>query len=1021
MSRPTQRNEEHRLESKKRSTRILVPVIIFTAVSGSLAASQTLAAEDAILESPREIHVVHDVDVVVVGGTTSAVAAAVEAAEAGASVFLAAPRPYLGEDVCATGRLWLEPNEEPSHPLAKDLFQPGCWSTPMHVKRTLDQALLDASVEFLYGCVVTDVLRDDRGRPAGIIMANRAGRQAVVAKVVIDATNRATVARLSGAAFRPYPKGPRVFRRVIVGGRPASKEGSDVRRVKAEAGDKGYPVHEVTLRIPMVDGGYRSFAEAEQRAIDGTFDQKQVDASEFLFQVPPDAMHGRMSLAGEWSGAEKADLDAFMPKGVQRLYVLGGCADVPRDVAERLLRTGGMMEIADRIGAAAAAEARAAGKPKSVRVPSQTGNAEYAGEVRESLGGVRPVQEGLATVRSGRRTLPVFGRYDVVVIGGGTSGAPAGIAAARQGARTLIVEYLHGLGGLGTIGMVSRAFMGNRCGFYSECLEGETALSAAVLIEGRREWLRRQARSAGAEIWTGVLGCGAVVRDGRVIGAVVATPDGRGVVLAKVIIDATGNADIAAAAGAECIVTVGDSAGVQGAGLPARDLGVSLRNTDFTLVDDADVVDYWRLYVYAKDIYGNAYDLGQLPQTRERRRIVGDAFITPIDILNGRTYPDTIVQPRAYFDNHGYRVHALVVARSPGRQQFSANVPYRCLLPKDLEGLLVIGIGLSAHRDAMGVLRMQPDMQNQGYAAGLAAAMAASAAVPLRQVDVRMLQRRLVEKGILTKETPTQEDSYPISAEEVASAVEAFLSEEDTTKAIAPLARILARPEAAVPILRNAHQRWPASDEAAVRAAEALAILGDASGVQTLIDAIDAQEGFDEGYHLKSLGDIRDSRMDSLIIALGRTRDRRALPALLKKIPHIRGDTPFSHIRAMTVALESLGDPAAAPAIAKQMTRNQGSRNGRPVNMLGNAVTTIEEARRLATRTVRSKAYERKMALRELLLARALYRCGDHEGLGEKVLREYACDFRGHLARHAQAVLKQGRGPSPPPPVNAPR
>jgi hypothetical protein len=371
----------------------------------------------------------------------------------------------------------------------------------------------------------------------------------------------------------------------------------------------------------------------------------------------------------------------------------------------------------------------------------------------------------------------------------------------------LIVEYLHGLGGLGTIGMVSRAFMGNRCGFYTECLEGETGLAAAVLIEGRREWLRRQARTAGAEIWTGVLGCGAVLRDNRVVGAVVATPDGRGVVLAKVIIDATGNADIAAAAGAECIVTVGDSAGVQGAGLPARDLGVSLRNTDFTLVDDADLVDRWRLYVYGKEIYGDAYDLGQLPQTRERRRIVGDAFVTPIDILNGRTYPDTIVQPRAYFDNHGYRVHPLVVARSPGRQQFSANVPYRCLLPKNLEGLLVIGIGLSAHRDAMGVLRMQPDMQNQGYAAGLAAAMAVMADVPPRRVDVRALQRRLVDKGILTEEVPTQEDSCPISVEEVASAVEAFLSEEDTTKAIAPLARILARPDVAVPILRNAHQR----------------------------------------------------------------------------------------------------------------------------------------------------------------------------------------------------------------------
>ena len=123
----------------------------------------------------------------------------------------------------------------------------------------------------------------------------------------------------------------------------------------------------------------------------------------------------------------------------------------------------------------------------------------------------------------------------------------------------------------------------------------------------------------------------------------------------------------------------------------------------------------------------------------------------------------------------------------------------------------------------------------------------------------------------------------------------------------------------------------------------------------------------------------------------------------------------------MVVALESLGDPTAAPWLAKQMTRNQGSRNGQPVNMLGNAVTSIEDARRLATRTVESKVYERKMALRELLLARALYRCGDHDGLGERVLREYARDLRGHLARHAQAVLKQGPGPSPPPPVSAPR
>lgn len=70
-----------------------------------------------ITESSREIPLAYDVDVVVVGGTTRGVAAAVAAAEQGARVFLAASRPYLGEDMCATYRLWLEEGEEPSSPL----------------------------------------------------------------------------------------------------------------------------------------------------------------------------------------------------------------------------------------------------------------------------------------------------------------------------------------------------------------------------------------------------------------------------------------------------------------------------------------------------------------------------------------------------------------------------------------------------------------------------------------------------------------------------------------------------------------------------------------------------------------------------------------------------------------------------------------------------------------------------------------------------------------------------------------
>ena len=52
----------------------------------------------------------------------------------------------------------------------------------------------------------------------------------------------------------------------------------------------------------------------------------------------------------------------------------------------------------------------------------------------------------------------------------------------------------------------------------------------------------------------------------------------------------------------------------------------------------------------------------------------------------------------------------------------------------------------------------------------------------------------------------------------------------------------------------------------------------------------------------------------------------------------------------------------------------------------------------------------RRESLRELLLARALYRCGDHNGLGKKILQQYTQDLRGHLSRHAQAVLEASGG-----------
>lgn len=92
------------------------------AIAACAAAGAVLAAPQVVVESARKIPVVYNVDVVVVGGSSHAVAAATAAAGEGATVFLAAPRTYLGEDMCGTLRLWLDAGETPDTALGQALF-----------------------------------------------------------------------------------------------------------------------------------------------------------------------------------------------------------------------------------------------------------------------------------------------------------------------------------------------------------------------------------------------------------------------------------------------------------------------------------------------------------------------------------------------------------------------------------------------------------------------------------------------------------------------------------------------------------------------------------------------------------------------------------------------------------------------------------------------------------------------------------------------------------------------------------
>lgn len=1132
----------------------------------ALVVACTSAIAREVSEAARNLPVIHDVDVVVVGGSSGGVAAALEASRNGASVFLAAPRTYLGEDICSTYRLWLEPGETPATELARELYKPAstqippslpftytaslasanvhkdttpasrlsdgkwtsaanesvqydgdvvldvdlgseqkiqkihvlayqrdgefevasvqisasldqkdwqslgiiendrigqgshedhalelsvpvlmqtrylrllvkkgpeakrillgeivveeqqsasqsmaassqpCLVTPMQVKRVLDQALVQAKVPFLFGSYVTDVLRDREGQSAGVVIANRSGRQAIVAKVIIDATEQGTVARLAKAPFTAYPSGVQMFRWNVVGGLRETNEnlGVSPRQEPIVVVDRkgvGHPVTEYQVRIPMKDGSFASQAEAEQQARDLTWTQEQVDASEVPFLIPPVHIRSQQAQAGAWTDAEQISIKSLQPEKMERLYVLGGCADLSREAATELVKPLNLITVGTRVGRDAAALAKNISPLDGVHLPGIKSPTGLVGEVREIGPEMSPREINARRITAEPQAVPVVGEYDVVVVGGGTGGSPAAISAGRQGARTLLVEYLHTLGGVGTAGYISSYYYGNRVGFTHEVEEGmaafndpESRRNAGWNPDWKSEWYRRELRKARVDLWLGTLGIGAYVEKGRVCGVVVVTPQGRGVVLAKMVIDSTGNADIAAAAGAPCRYTDDTDIAVQGTGLPPRELGGRYTNTDYTFVDDTDIVDIWRMFVTARQKFASAYDLGQLVDTRERRQVLGEFTLSPMDMMLGRTFPDTVVITKSNFDSHGYTIHPMFLIRPPDRKEMAVRVPFRCLIPRGLDRILVTGLGVSAHRDALPVIRMQADIQNQGYACGVAASMIIRKNSTVRELDLKALQQKLVEKGILPESVLTETDSFPMSQERLAKAVTQVAHDYDELEVL------LTNPEAAKPLLREALARTNAAPAQLIYA-HILGMLGDDSGAPILSQAVGGAT-WDAGWNYTGMGQygMSLSPLDSLIIALGRSGDKRGLGAILSKVGELRADSEFSHFRAVAMALESMADSAAAKPLAALLQKP---------GVSGHAVTNIEAALH-DNPASGTDTTTRNRALTELILARALYRCGDDQGLGEKILRQYAQDLHGHYARHAQAVLNKG-------------
>jgi glycine/D-amino acid oxidase-like deaminating enzyme len=131
---------------------------------------------------------------------------------------------------------------------------------------------------------------------------------------------------------------------------------------------------------------------------------------------------------------------------------------------------------------------------------------------------------------------------------------------------------------------------------------------------------------------------------------------------------------------------------------------------------------------------------------RESRRIIGDYRLTREDVLDARRFPDEIALCGAPIEDH--------VAGSDTRWTYVPRsgvygIPYRCLLPASVEGMLVAGRCFSATHDAHASARSMATCMAMGQAAGTAAALAVASRTAPRSIDVAIVRKSLAEDGAL--------------------------------------------------------------------------------------------------------------------------------------------------------------------------------------------------------------------------------------------------------------------------------
>ena len=929
-------------------------------------------------------------DLIVIGGATGGVAAALSAKTAGHRVFIAAQESYFGEDICATGRLVFPKGVITDSELAKKIYSEPVLR-PLAVKATLEEALVEKSIPFEFGAVPLALLKDPEGL-AGVVLSGKGGAFAVLGRAIIDTTPAAQLARIGGAAFAEWPTDAETtFSRVRLTSDTAHDGTFDeLGRISLpDSGSDEWSLRRTSFRIPVPKLSPDIVALAESKLRDATWTPKTSWIAPRVDWTPQDAIAGGPF---NYESPETLPLDAFQTS-IPGLHVLGACAAVSRTDAAQITLAPNAIILGERLGKTV--EPAVSINPKECTL---FGKASTDSRRRNTIRDFH--DDSLARIElKGLPELSVLANVDVLVVGGGTGGAPAAIAAAREGVKTLVLEGQYDLGGTGTLGCISRYCCGWRHGFTEEITRALRQASADPAHFNRNEWdsvhkgdwMRREIEKAGGKIWFGAMATGALRKGNRICGVIVSTPWGSGIVEATTIIDATGSADIAFAAGCGCTAIAEDNLAIQGAGLPSLLIPPCYHNTDYTFIDDNNPADVTRAMVVARRRFHDAFDLSPIPGTRERRQIAGDVTVRPQDVYTKRTWHDTICHSVSDFDSHGYVLSPLFhILPSNPHYIYEADLPMRALLPRGTVGLAVTGLAISGDRDAMPIFRMQPDIQNHAFAIGLAAAMAIATNGEFRDIPIRTLQRKLMPWRLVPESALVQDDMPPWPDAAIESAANGSLD------LYSELSVLLDGGKRSIPYLKH-RLGTIKNDLVKLQCAKTLAALGDDSGEKIIINHIESAKEWDAGWNFKGMGQFgaSESELDGCIHLLTIIRSTKARNAILVKIGQL-GDKPvFSHVRALCVYAQAFADPVFAKPLADVLRQN--GLNGHDWQALTDELADIPPDTNDTT--------TRNRSLIELCLAKAILLCGDDDGIAEKILRRYANDVRGTFAKYARITL----------------